>query len=73
MKRRHSSSTISGGTSFRYRFVFDDGGSAARRSLCSTVGEVGWPVNRRNALTFIVKPTGVRSAQRCDVAGAGIA
>jgi len=38
-----------------------------------TVVEVWWPVKSRNAFTFITKPSGVRSAQSCAVAGAGIA
>ena len=73
MKRRHNSPAISAGMSRQYRFAFAPGRSAARMSLCSTVGEVGWPVNNRKAFTFITKSFGVRSAHSCAVAGAGIA
>ena len=38
-----------------------------------TMAVVWWPVKSRNALTFMTKPSGVRSAQSCAVAGAGIA
>ena len=41
-------------------------------SLCRTMGEVWCPVKRRNAFTLKTKPSGVRSAQSCALAGAGI-